>query len=51
MAEHDHRANLEYEDWYDFLGHKQMVAALLDRLRHHCPSIHIEGQSLRTPQN
>jgi DNA replication protein DnaC len=41
--------NLAYEDWYDFLGQKQMVAALLDRLRHRCNTIHIEGPSLRTP--
>jgi DNA replication protein DnaC len=24
--------NLEYEDWYDLLGQKEMVGALLDRL-------------------
>jgi len=39
--------NLPYDDWYGFLGNKQMVAALLDRLRHHCHTIHIEGPSLR----
>jgi len=42
--------NLEYEDWYGFLGNKQMVAALLDRLRHHCTTVHIEGESLRGPR-
>lgn len=41
--------NLEYEEWYAFLGHKDMVAALLDRLRHHCTTIRIEGASLRQP--
>ena len=41
--------NLAYEEWYDFLGQKQMVAALLDRLRHRCHTIHIEGPTLRTP--
>jgi DNA replication protein DnaC len=42
--------NLVYEAWYDFLGNKEMVAALLDRLRHHCTTIHIEGPSLRDPR-
>lgn len=41
--------NLEYERWYDFLGNKEMVSALLDRLRHRCHTIRIEGESLRTP--
>lgn len=42
--------NLEYERWYDFLGNKEMVAALLDRLRHRCHTVRIEGESLRTPE-
>jgi DNA replication protein DnaC len=42
--------NLEYDDWYGFLGQKEMVGALLDRLRHRCHTIHIEGTSLREPQ-
>lgn len=41
--------NLDYDDWYGFLGQKQMVAALLDRLRHHCQTLRIEGPSLRAP--
>jgi DNA replication protein DnaC len=41
--------NLEYEEWAGFLGQKPMVAALLDRLRHKCQTIKIEGASLRTP--
>ena len=41
--------NLEYEDWSEFLGQKAMVSALLDRLRHRCHTIRIEGASLRTP--
>jgi len=41
--------NLEYDEWYAFLGQKEMVGALLDRLRHRCHTIHIEGESLRTP--
>jgi DNA replication protein DnaC len=43
--------NLAYEDWYEFLGQKAMVGALLDRLRHHCHTIRIEGPSLRTPKS
>ena len=42
--------NLEYEEWFAFLGQKQMVAALLDRLRHRCHTIRIDGPSLRTPE-
>lgn len=41
--------NLEYDDWYAFLGHKEMVGALLDRLRHRCTTIRIHGPSLRRP--
>jgi DNA replication protein DnaC len=43
--------NLQYDDWYGFLGNKQMVAALLDRLRHHCHTINIECPSLRHPKD
>lgn len=42
--------NLDYDDWYGFLGRKEMVGALLDRLRHRCNTVRIEGTSLRTPQ-
>jgi len=41
--------NLDYDEWYAFLGQKEMVAALLDRLRHHCHTIRIDGISLRSP--
>jgi DNA replication protein DnaC len=41
--------NLDYDDWYGFLGHKDMVAALLDRVRHRCQTVRIEGPSLRGP--
>ena len=40
--------NLEFENWYDILQPKSMVDALLDRLRHRCCIIHIDGPSLRT---
>ena len=42
--------NLDYDAWYDFLGRKEMVGALLDRLRHRCTTIRIEGSSLRSPE-
>lgn len=42
--------NLGYDEWYEFLGNKKMVEALLDRLRHHCHTIAIEGRSLRDPE-
>lgn len=42
--------NLDYDHWYDFLGQKEMVGALLDRLRHRCTTIHINGPSLRAPE-
>jgi DNA replication protein DnaC len=41
--------NLEYDEWYEFLGNKKMVGALLDRLRHHCQTVRIDGPSLRAP--
>lgn len=39
--------NLEFEHWYDILHPKDMVDALLDRLRHRCCIIPINGSSLR----
>jgi DNA replication protein DnaC len=41
--------NLDYSDWYDLFGNKPLVDALLDRLRHHCITIRIDGPSLREP--
>ena len=41
--------NLDYDEWYAFLGQKQMVGALLDRLRHRCITLRIDGPSLRRP--
>ena len=41
--------NLDYDDWYGFLGRKEMVAALLSRLCHRCHTLKIDGPSLRTP--
>jgi len=42
--------NLDYEEWYHFLGNKKMVEALLSRIRHFCHTIRIDGPSLRQPQ-
>lgn len=41
--------NLGFENWYDILEPKDMVDALLDRLKHRCCIINIDGESLRTP--
>jgi len=43
--------NLCYDDWYEFLGQKEMVGALLDRLRHRCTTLTIDGPSLRSPSS
>jgi DNA replication protein DnaC len=43
--------NLGYDDWYAFLGRKEMVGALLSRLRHHCHTLRIDGPSLRAPSD
>ena len=41
--------NLDYPDWYELFANKPLVDALLDRLRHHCITIRIDGPSLREP--
>ena len=41
--------NLTFENWYEILKPKDMVDALLDRLRHRCCIINIDGDSLRSP--
>jgi len=41
--------NLDYPEWYDLFTRKPLVDALLDRLKHHCITIRINGPSLRTP--
>jgi len=43
--------NLDYDEWYGFLGNKSLVTALLSRLRHQCHTIRIEGPSLRDPSD
>lgn len=42
--------NLEYDRWDSFLGNKDLVTAMLSRLRHQCHTIRISGPSLRDPQ-
>lgn len=42
--------NLDYPEWYNLFQRKPLVDALLDRLRHHCITMRIEGKSLRAPQ-
>jgi len=41
--------NLDYPQWYDLFGKKSLVDGLLDRLKHHCVTIRINGRSLRVP--
>ena len=41
--------NLDYPEWYDLFQRKSLVDALLDRLKHHCITIRINGPSLRVP--
>ncbi len=41
--------NLPFEQWYDLFNNKPLVDALLDRLKHHCITIPIQGPSLRQP--
>jgi DNA replication protein DnaC len=42
--------NLEYDQWHELLGNKDLTEALLSRLRHQCQTIRINGPSLREPQ-
>jgi DNA replication protein DnaC len=42
--------NLGYDEWANFLGNRNMVDALLSRVRHQCHTVRIEGPSLRDPQ-
>ncbi|MCH9674231.1 MAG: IS21-like element helper ATPase IstB [Gammaproteobacteria bacterium] len=42
--------NLDYEDWYPMFDNKPLVDALLDRLKHRCITLRIDGPSLRAPQ-
>lgn len=41
--------NLLFNEWYAVFKDKALVDAMLDRFRHYCIPIHIEGESLRKP--
>jgi DNA replication protein DnaC len=41
--------NLDTPAWYDLFQKKELVDALLDRLKHHSITIRIDGPSLRAP--
>jgi DNA replication protein DnaC len=43
--------NLDYPQWYELFQRKTLVDALLDRLKHHCITIRINGPSLRVASN
>lgn len=53
MEERYHRkptiitTNLGYDEWANFLGNRNMVDALLSRIRHYCHTVRIDGPSLR----
>jgi DNA replication protein DnaC len=57
MEERYHRkatiitTNLGYDEWANFLGNRNMVDALLSRVRHYCHTVRIDGPSLRDPQD
>jgi len=42
--------SLDLTDWYELFEKKYLVDALLDRLRHRCITISIDGPSLRSPE-
>lgn len=42
-------SNLDLPAWHDLFRKKELVDALLDRLKHHCIIIRIDGPSLRAP--
>lgn len=42
--------NLDYPQWYEIFKNKDLVDAMLDRFKHYCTTIHIEGGSLRAAE-
>jgi len=42
--------NLQFNEWYDVFRQKSLVDALLDRIKHFCTVINIDGDSLRDPE-
>ena len=43
--------NIDFPAWYDLFQRKTLVDALLDRLKHYCITIRINGPTLRTASN
>ena len=41
--------NLDFDAWYDVFKQKELVDAMLDRFKHQCTTIRIDGPSLRNP--
>ncbi len=41
--------NLDFEEWYKLFKQKELVDAMLDRFKHCCTTIRIDGPSLRRP--
>lgn len=41
--------NLDFEAWYEVFKQKELVDAMLDRFKHYCITIRIDGPSLRAP--
>jgi DNA replication protein DnaC len=41
--------NLDFEAWYEVFQQKELVDAMLDRFKHYCTTIRIQGPSLRDP--
>lgn len=41
--------NLDYIQWHEIFKSKALVNAMLDRFRHYCTTISIQGDSLRAP--
>ena len=42
--------NLDFESWYGVFKNKELVDAMLDRLKHNCITLYIDGPSLREPK-
>lgn len=42
--------NLDFESWYGVFKNKELVDAMLDRLKHNCITLYIDGPSLRAPK-
>lgn len=41
--------NLDYPEWYGLFQRKSLVDAMIDRIKHHCITLRLNGPSLRTP--